>query len=167
MNYFYKRSNFYFLAIPFAAAIWVLVTATILSGTSNKSWDKNKKTYEQGQVWIGKILVEDQDILKPKNQLDDGTEFNYTKVFLQFTGANSIPTSAYNYRTTSESKRKGKVTQSATLTIDTIKIEQLTRFLTEMLDTWPDLQCESLMLVKQKTGKDSWKIPELKFTYTF
>lgn len=167
MNYFYKKSNFYYLAIPVAAAIWVLVTTTILSGGANKSWEKNQKTYDKGQVEIVKILAEDQDILKSEKQLNDGTEFDYAKVFTQFTIANSIGPNEWTHRTTPRSKRKGKVTQTANLTLNDVQIEQLTRFLTEMLDTWPDLKCESLMLQKLKTGKDNWKAPELKFTYTY
>ena len=167
MNYFYKRSNFYYLAIPIAAAIWVLVTSTILSGAANKSWGKNQRIYKQGQVEIAKILLEDQDILKSEKQLNDGTEFDYAKVFSEFANANSIPPSIWVHRAGPKSPSKGKITQSARLTIDNVQIEQLTRFLTGMLDTWPDLKCDSLMLTKQKTGPDDWKIPELKFTYTF
>ncbi|MBW8035647.1 MAG: hypothetical protein FVQ79_08465 [Planctomycetes bacterium] len=167
MNYFYKRSNFYYLAIPIAAAIWVLVTLTILSGNANKSWGKNKKIYTKGQVEICKILAEDLDILKPEKSTNDKTEFDYGKVFTKFAGANSIPSSTWTHGTSPESKRKGKVTQTASLVINDIGVERLTRFLTGMLDTWPDLKCESLTLVKLKTGPDNWKIPELKFTYTF
>jgi len=167
MNYFYKRSNFYYLAIPIAAAIWVLVTSVILSGAANKSWRKNQKIYDKGQAEIGKILLEDQDILNSEKQLNDGTEFDYTRVFSKFTKANSITPSTCKYRTSQPSTRKGKTTQTANVTIDNVQIEQLTRFLTGMLDTWPNLTCDSLMLTKLKTGPDNWKIPELKFTYTF
>ena len=168
MNYFYKRSNFYYLAIPIAAAIWVLVTSTILSGAANKSWGKNQRTYDKGQAEIGKILLEDMDILKSEKQVNDGTKFDYMKVFSQFTKANSITESTFKYRTSQPSTRKGKAkTQTANVTIDDVQIEQLTRFLTGMLDTWPNLTCDSLTLTKLKTGPDNWKIPELKFTYTF
>lgn len=167
MNYFYKRSNFYYLAIPIAAMIWVLVTTTILSGAANKNWERNQKIYDKGQIEIAKILTEDQDILKSEKQLNNGTEFDYMKVLTQFGGANSITSSTLKYRTSQPSTRKGKTTQTANVTIDNVQIEQLTRFLTEMLDTWPNLKCESLMLTKLKTGPDDWKIPELKFTYTF
>ena len=64
MNYFYKKSNIYFLAIPLAAALWVLVTTTILSANANKKWEKNQKIYDKAQIEIIKILAEDSDILK-------------------------------------------------------------------------------------------------------
>jgi hypothetical protein len=138
-----------------------------LSGNANKSWGKNQKIYNKGQVEIGKILLEDQDILKSEKQSSNGANFDYTKVFMKFASINSIPPSMNRHNTYPKSNRKGKLTQTANLTIDNVQIEQLTRFLTGMLDTWPDLKCESLTLIKLKTGPDNWKIPDLKFTYTF
>ena len=164
MNYFYKRSNFYYLAIPLAAAIWVLVASTIMTNAANDRWDKQQKEWKEVDKWIKKILVADHDILKPKNQLKKGEEFGYTKVFAKFAGANSIILSLTNV--SKPSKRKGATTRSATVSIKLVQIEPLTRFLTEMLNTWPNLECNTLTLVKLKTGPDNWKA-DLKFIYTY
>lgn len=166
MNYFYKRSNFYYLAIPIAAAIWVLVTSTIMTSSANDRWDKINAEWEKGDKLVKKILIEDQDILKPKGQRKKGEAFDYLKVFSKFAGANSIPPSVHTYNAPKPSTRRGITTQGATLTIKLVQIEPLTRFLTEMLDTWPNLECDTLTLQKLKTGLDDWKA-DLKFKYTY
>ena len=166
MNYFYKRSNFYYLGIPIAAAIWVLFTSTIMTGSANDKWEKANAEWQKGDRWIKKILIEDQDILKSKGKLEKGQEFDYTKIFSKFAGANAIPPSVYTYNVTKLSKRRDSSTQGATLTIKFVQIEPLTRFLTEMLDTWPSLECDSLTLKKLKTGPNNWSA-DLKFNYTY
>ena len=163
MNYFYKRSNIYYLAIPLAAAIWVLIASTLMTNAANTRWDKQQKEWKEADKWIKKILIEDQDIVKSKSPLKKGEKFDYTKVFSKFAAANSIKLSLTNV--SGESKRKNTSTRSATLAIKLVQIEPLTRFLTEMLDTWPNLKCNTLNLVKLKTGPDDWKA-DLKFTYT-
>lgn len=166
MNYFYKKSNFYYLGIPIAAAIWVIVVSTIMTSSANDRWEKADKEYMEGDRWIKKILPADPDILKSKGLLEKGEKFDYTKIFSKFAGANSIPPSVYTYNAIKPSVRSGVTTQGATLIIKFVHIEQLTRFLTEMLDTWPSLECNSLTLTKLNTGYDDWSA-DLKFNYTF
>jgi hypothetical protein len=94
-------------------------------------------------------------------------KFDFNTVIDNFAKRHKIPDSGYGLRATGEQTKRGGVTvEGATLTINNIKVEKFTRFLSEMLYLWPNLQCDSLSMSNQSTGPDAWKAV-MQFKYTF
>ena len=166
MKEFYKNPNFYLIIVPLAALIWAITTSTVLFASANDEWEKRKADFEKSQPIIKNILRLDPERINNLNkQKKNAGKFDYNMVIAKFADAHGIPATGYSLRASGRSRRGGQLTQSATLTIDNIKITPFSRFLTELLYVWPDLECEKLTLKKQNTGPDAWEA-QLHYKYT-
>jgi hypothetical protein len=87
-------------------------------------------------------------------------------VINEFASLFSIRTSDFTINTRGETRRAGKRAQSAVLSIKTIDIERMAKFLSTLLIRWPDLQCEILSLDKLPQGKNNWKV-DMTLTYYY
>lgn len=163
---FYKKANFYFIVIPIGAAIWAILASTVLLKSANAEWTKTKTESDKSEKIIAQILVLDQDRMTLHKEKGKMGKFDYNNVIQKFADFHKIPESGYSLRATGERKKKDSITQTATLTVNNIKVVPFSKFLSEMLFIWPNLQCESLTLSKQNTGKDAWKTV-MQFKYTF
>ena len=163
---FYKKTNFYFIVIPLAAAVWVVLTSTVFLKAANDEWDKMQKEKGKCDPFIARILDLDPDRLKLHNEKVKMGKFDYNTVIGSFAGRHGIADSGYGLKGTGNKKKKGVITQGARLTIDNVEVVKFTKFLSDMLNLWPNLQCEKLTLKKQNTGPDAWQAT-MDFKYTF
>ena len=77
-----------------------------------------------------------------------------------------IASSNYSLRGHPITKSGGKLRKSADVTIEKVNIETLSRFISQILLRWPDLQCDRLSIDTDPGGKDMWKAT-IKFVYTY
>lgn len=166
MKDYYKNPNFYYILLPILACCWVLFASTISLRAANNKWDKQKKAYDQSQQLITKILTLDPDRLNYKSQKAGSTEFDYSSAIEEIAKLCKISSSNYSLRGGKALKRGGKSTKTANVTINKIDVQQLAQFLSQILIRWPNLECNTLTITKQKNAKDAWKAV-MKFTYTF
>jgi hypothetical protein len=161
---FYKKANFYFIAIPLTAAVWALLTSTLFLNAANDEWKDTKAESDKSENFIAQILVLDPERLKLHNEKKKIGKFDYNTVIGKFAIRHKIAESGYGLKVTGEKKKKSMIVQTARMTINDINVEKFTRFLSEMLHVWPDLQCDNLTMTN--TGPDTWKAV-LQFKYTF
>jgi hypothetical protein len=162
---FYKKANFYFILILIAATVWAVITPVFLKA-ANEEWDKTELISKDSERLIAEIIILEPDRLKLHNEKKKMGKFDFNTVIDKFAQRHKIPDSAYGLRVTDEKKQRGVVTQGATMTISNIKVVKFSRFLSEMLYLWPNLQCDSLSMSNQSTGPDAWKAV-MQFKYTF
>jgi len=163
---FYKKANFYYIVIPLAAAVWAVLASTVFLNSANEKWDKIQLDAKESEKLIAKILLLDPDRLELHKEIEGIGKFDYNTVIGKFAIRHGVPESGYGLRATAEKRQKGVTTQGATLTINNIKVVPFTKFLSEILFLWPNLQCDSVTMTNQKTGPDAWKA-EMKFKYTY
>lgn len=167
MKDFLKKSNIFFLVAPIAACIWAVLASTVFLDNANDQWKEQLKDFEDSQPIIKNILALDPDRIGNLNKQKKNTgKFDYNIVIEKFADAHGIPETGYSLRATGRTKRRGVLTQSATLTIDNIKLLPFSKFLTEMLYVWPNLECEKLSLTKLNSGPNDWKA-QMQYKYTF
>jgi len=164
---FYKKANFYFLVIPLAAAVWTVLASTVFLNSAQDAWGKIDEDFKKSQPLIAEIITLAPERIEMQQQKKKLGKFDYNTIVQGFADIHKIPESGYSLRSSAPVKRGGKPTQAASLTINNIKVEPFTKFLSEMLYVWPNLQCEKLTLTKQDTGPDAWKVQtQYKYTYT-
>ncbi|MBN1457406.1 MAG: hypothetical protein JW912_06115 [Sedimentisphaerales bacterium] len=163
---FYKETNFYFIIIPALATIWAVSTWVFSMPTAEKKWQRNLDHYAESQTQIERILAIDPERLDIEEQKGQSAKFDYATSVENFARVWKIPSSSYSLQARREIKRAGQITKSATVQINPIDIETFTQFLTAMMYRWPDLQCDTLKLTKQKDGPDAWKA-DIKLTYYY
>jgi hypothetical protein len=164
MRDYYKNPNFYYITVPILACIWVLFASTVALRAASNKWDKQKKGYDQSQQLITKILTLDPDRLNYKSQKGGSSEFDFSTAVDEISRLCKIPSPTF--RGGKAMKRRGKSTKTANIIIDIIDIQKLSQFLSQILLRWPNLECNTLTITKQKNAKDAWKAV-MKFTYTF
>jgi len=163
---FLKKTNIYFIILPVAAAVWAILASTIMTSSANKDWDDIKKESAESSVLIERILeLAPERVEKHKEKKQMG-RFDYTTVVHNLTKTHKIPESGYNLAITKPRTTRGVMTQGADLTIQRIKIEPACKFLSEMLMTWPSLECDSMTVTNLKTGPNDWKTT-MQFKYTY
>jgi hypothetical protein len=165
MRDFYKKANFYFIALPACLAIWVLIAGVTLP-KAKTTLESQEKKYTDSQTHIDKILELEPQRLNRQKKTASSKKFDYGTVISQFAKEKGISPANKNY-SVSKTRKKGKVSiQTANVTIKNVDIEKLTRFISSMLYVWPDLQCTNLSLKKQKSGRNTWD-STLKLSYTY
>ncbi|MBW8015257.1 MAG: hypothetical protein FVQ82_03650 [Planctomycetes bacterium] len=165
---FYKKANFYFIVIPLAAAIWAVLASTVFLNAANDKWGKMQKESEKSDPIIAKILLHDPDRIKLHKEMEEMGKFDYNTVIGSFASRHGIADSVYGLKGTGSKRdrKKGIITEGARMIIDNIDVVKFTKFLSDMLNLWPNLQCEKLTLKKQNTGPDAWEAT-MDFKYTF
>ena len=166
MKDYLKNSNFYYVLVPVVACAWVILVTTVSLRAANKDWEKQKDEWNASQKTITQILTLDRERLYFKVQKEATGEFDYSIAVEEIAKLCGISSSNYSITGGRALKIGGKSRKTATVTIKIIDIEQLGKFLSQMLLQWPNLECDLLTLTKLKTGKDSWKT-SVKFSYTY
>ena len=115
---------------------------------------------------IEQILKAEPQRLTFKQEKTGNTEFDYTNVIDEFAKEFKIAPDNYTLNVRGITKREGKNIKGADLSIKTIDIENLCKFLSAILARWPELDCETFRLDKLEVGKNAWKVT-LHFTYTY
>jgi len=165
MKEFYKETNFYFIILPAIATLWAVLTWAVSVPTSEKKWQRTLEHFTNSQTQIERILTLDPERLDVEKQEGQATQFDYAVSVEKFANAWKIP-SNYSLQAGRSIKRAGRMTRSATIQINPLDMETFTQFLTALMYRWPDLQCDTLKLTKQKDGPDAWKA-DVKLTYYY
>jgi hypothetical protein len=166
MNKYLKSPIFYMIIMPIAAGLWMLYGWAIAYPASVQKWQDSKDEYKEAQNMLKQILTLEPQRLTFKPDKTANSGFDYTNVIGDFTNEFKISPDNYTLNVRGVTKREGKSIKGADLTIKTIDIEKLCRFLSAVLARWPELDCDTFRLDKLETGKNSWKVT-LHFTYSY
>lgn len=166
MKQYFKNPNLYYIAAPVLALAWTLFAWLVSFPSAQLKVEKQNIQYEKTQVEIAKILEIVPDRLNYNNHQKSDARFDYTTAIDYYAKICSVPSSAYSHHASPEIKRKGQTTKTASVSITQIEIEKFAKLLSMIMIRWPDLQCDSVTLVKLKGKPDSWKA-STKFTYFY
>ena len=166
MKDYYKNPNLYFIAVPLVATVFVIFVAAISLPTAGRKWKNMQGDYAKAEGLITKIVDLDPERLNYKVEKGTSGEFDYTIAVDEITKLVHIPSSNLSLDDNKPLKSGGKLKRSADIVIEPISIETLSRFISQILLRWPDLECSRLTINKLPAGKDSWKA-RMKFVYTY
>jgi hypothetical protein len=166
MNKYLKNPLFYIIVVPILAGLWMLYSWTFAYPASVQKWEDSKTEYKEAQNMIEQILKIEPQRLTFKQEKAQSTDFDYTNVMDQFTKEFNIAPDNYTLNVRGITKKSGKSVKGADLSIKTIDIENLCKFLSAVLTRWPELDCETFRLDKLEAGKNAWKVT-LHFTYSY
>jgi hypothetical protein len=167
MKDYLKNPMFYYIAVPVVLCVWAILAGAVFYPRAVTAWTNGQEEYKIAQELLAQIIaIEPQRLTHKQEQGSSGGDFDFTKVVNDFAAAFSIPPANFTLNTRGETKRAGKRARPATLSIRTIDIEKMSKFLSVMLIRWPDLQCESLTLEKLPQGKNEWRI-DMTLTYYY
>jgi hypothetical protein len=166
MKDYLKNPRFYYFVVPLLAAVWAIAAGAVFYPRAVASWQEKQAEYKTAEEILAQIIAIEPQRLAFKQEKGTSGDFNFTQVINDFTTLFSIPSSNFTLNTRGETKRAGKRAQSTVLSIKTIDIEKLSKFLSAMLIRWPDLQCEIFNLDKLPQGKNSWKV-DMTLTYYY
>ena len=166
MRDYYKNANFYYTAVPLVAMAFVLFVAAVSLPAASRKWKNKQEDYSKSENLIKKIVTLDPERLNYKTEKGSSGEFDYSTAVVEITKLVKIASSNYSLRGHGVTKSGGKLRKSADITIEKVGIETLSRFISQILLRWPDLQCDRLSIDKLPAGKDSWKA-SMKFVYTY
>lgn len=169
MKDYLKNPLFYYIVIPAVAGIWAAAAGMVFYPRSVTFWEQEKDDYNASEELLAQIIAIEPQRLTHQQQEGTGGgggDFDFTQVINELATLFSIPPANFTLNTRGETSRAGKRARSATLSIRTIDIERMTKFLSVMLIRWPDLQCESLSMDKLPQGKDNWRV-DMTLTYYY
>ena len=167
MKKYLNNPFFYYIAVPAAACIWAAAAGLVFYPRASTSWQDSQAEYEAAQELMAQIIaVEPQRLAFKQEKGTAVVDFGFTQVINEFASLFSIRTSDFTINTRGPTRRAGKLAQSAVLSIKTIDIERMAKFLSTLLIRWPDLQCEILSLDKLPQGKNNWKV-DMTLTYYY
>jgi hypothetical protein len=166
MNKYLKNPLFYIIVVPILAGLWMLYSWAFAYPASVQRWEDSKTEYKEAQNMIEQILKIEPQRLTFKQEKAQSTDFDYTNVMDQFTKEFNIAPDNYTLNVRGITKKAGKSVKGADLSIKTIDIENLCKFLSAVLTRWPELDCETFRLDKLEAGKNAWKVT-LHFTYSY
>ncbi len=166
MKDYYKNPNLYYTAVPLVATVFVIFVAAISLPAASRKWKNKQEDYSKSESLIRKIVALDPERLNYKAEKGSSGEFDYSTAVVEIEKLVKIPSSNLSLRGHGVSKSGGKLRKSADITIEKVGIEILSRFISQILLRWPDLQCDRLSIDKDPGGKDLWKAT-MKFVYTY
>ncbi len=166
MKDYYKNANFYYTAVPLVAMAFVIFVAAISLPAASRKWKNKQEDYSKAEDLIRKIVALDPERLNYKAEKGSSGEFDHSTAVVEIIKLVKIAPSNYSLHGRGVTKSGGKLRKSADVTIDKIRIETLSRFISQILLRWPDLQCDRLSIDKDPGGKDLWKAT-IKFVYTY
>ncbi|MEN6308778.1 MAG: hypothetical protein ABFD91_13610 [Anaerohalosphaeraceae bacterium] len=161
-----KNPMVYTVVVPLLAGLWLLYTWAVAYPTSIENMDQGKKDYEEAQKMLDQILTLEPQRLSYQQEKGKTSEFDYTNVIDQFTKQFAIAPGDYTLTVRGATKKAGQTIKGADLSIKTIDIEKLCKFISALLIRWPELECERLAVEKLPAGKNNWKIT-LRLTYKY
>ncbi len=166
MKDYYKKANLYYTAVPIVATVFVIFVATISLPAASRKWKNKQEDYSKSENLIRKIVALDPERLNYEARKGSSGEFDYSTAVVEITKLVKISSSNYSLRGHGVTKSGGKLRKSADVTIEKVGIEALSRFISQILLRWPNLQCDRLSIDKDPEGKDLWKAT-MKFVYTY
>lgn len=162
-----KNPNLYYVAAPVVGALFTLLAALVFYPGAVTKWQDSESEFKEARQWAEKLLALQPERLAFKvDEKNTAENFDFTVVINDFAKAFEISPSNYTTSVKGEVKKQGKRARSATVSIKTIDIEKVCKFLSTMLAYWPDMECDVLSLDKGKAGKDDWKA-DLTLTYYY
>jgi hypothetical protein len=159
-----KRPNVYFVILLAAAVLWMTAVSFIMLPSARGELQKAVETSKEVSEYSDQIFRLEPARLNYSEIREDVGQFSYTSAIHKIAGTYGIKPADYDIRTEQVRKYRGSKTQGATLTIKEVSIKDAAGFLSELLEIWPDLECDNLKLTSNKDKPDSWKIT-IKFTY--
>ncbi len=166
MKDYLKNPNFYYLLAPVVAAVWALSIYTVSLPAAEKAVQKYNKDLVETRKTAGEIFKVAPERLNYKDTKEKSRTFDYAAVINVFTKQHGIATGNYKVISRKPTKKAGEKIQGADLAIESIDIQTLAGFLSQILTNWPDLSCNSITLTKLKFAKNAWKA-SIKLTYKY
>lgn len=166
MRDYYKKANLYYAAVPLVATVFVIFVAAISLPAASRKWKNKQEDYSKAERLIRKIAALDPERLNYEAEKGSSGEFDYSTAVVEITKLVKIASANYSLRGHGMTKSGGKLRKSADVTIEKVGIEALSRFISQILLRWPDLQCDRLSIDTDPGGKDLWKAT-MKFVYTY
>jgi hypothetical protein len=161
---FYKKPIFYYILIPAVVAAWPFSVAFVYLPGANKAYEKEKASYKDANEVMYNILFIDPDRSKSSGAKTTAKEFDYFTAMGDVARSCNIPTPTIS----SQPARMvdNKKMQEATVILQRVDIAAFAGFLSSLQKRWANLECESLILDKQKGLPDVWKAT-VKFRYYY
>lgn len=156
----------YTIAIPAIAGLWMLYAWFFAYPSSLSRYDAAYQDYQESQKHLEHILTLEPQRLSYKQEKGKTSDFDYTNVIGDFAKQFGVAPDNYTLVVRGATKRAGRTVKNADMSIKTIDIEKLSKFVSAILLRWPELECERLSIDKAGTGKNNWKV-SLRFTYTY
>jgi len=161
-----KNPNLYYILVPVLALIWVVFVSTISLGKANDNWKRQRADWDTSQKLIVEIIKLDPERLNYQAKKGESEEFDYSVALDEVAKLCKMSSANYSLSGGQAMNRGGKKTKTTTVNIRIIDIAQLAKFISQMENRWPNLECDLLTINKLKTGKNQWKA-SIKFSYTF
>ncbi len=159
-----KRPNIYFVLILAAGLLWFVSVSLFMLPATNQNLEKTVETSKQISEYCDQIFRLDPARLDYSEIREDVGRFNYVSAVDKVAGKHGIRPAEYNIRTEKVRQYRDGKTQGATVTIEKAGVTELAGFLSELLEIWPDLECENIRLNNKKDEPDTWKVI-IKFSY--
>lgn len=159
-----KNKMVYYFAVPAVLAVWTIYNSLYLLPMYYEQFGKNVKEYYDAQPLIAQIVN-----LAPERLIqarEKGQQFDYDKAIDKTARLCEIPASKITPNIRGVMNLNRQNIQDATITINEVKITQLSKFVAISLHLWPDLECQRLKLTRLKGPKDSWKA-DMAFRYFY
>ncbi len=160
-----KKWNLYILLAIAISIVWLFVVGAFLLPTASRSKTKALKKYATVNELATKIYTLDPARINYASGKSKGETFVYSTEINRVAAKHGIAPSDYNLSTQKAKRNKGRRTQVAMMTINNVDIVSLSAFLSELLDMWPDLTCETLKLRADNNQNDLWRAT-IKFNYS-
>ncbi len=164
MKDYFKNPNLYYIAVPIAVTAFVIFVIAFSLPAANRKWQKQQEDDKRAKQLITNIVRLDPERLNYKARKGGSGDFDYSEAVEEITKLVKIPSA--NFRGGKTLRSGGKKRKSADISIEPVNIETLSRFISQILLRWPDLECDRLSIDKLPAGKDSWKA-SMRFIYTF
>jgi hypothetical protein len=158
---FYKKPIFYYIFIPACIALWPCLTELVYLPKAKKAYTNELKIYADANTIMFNILSID-DRSKGATSKNSGEGFDYYKTINAAANASGI--SSPTIKTEPIRTMQNKRFQEATVTLPGTRIEFFANFMFFLQKRWATLECESIVLNKEKALPNVWK-PTIRFRY--
>jgi hypothetical protein len=161
-----KNPMVYTVAVPAIAALWMFYAWFVAYPSSQARYKASYTDFQESQKSLEQIINLEPQRLQYQHEKGKTSDFDYTNVIGDFAKQFGIAPSDYTLVVRGATKRAGQTIKSADMSIKTIDMENLCKFVSAVLQRWPELECERLSIDKSSAGKNSWKV-SLRFTYKY
>jgi len=157
---FYKKAVFYYIFVPVCLSIWPVMVALVYLPQSKKAQVTEQKTYSDMNDVMFSILTLDPDRAKGTSAQNSAGTFVYAVAINATANACGILNPKIN------ALPERKKIQDADITLQGVGIEAFANFMFTLQRRWAALECQSIVLEKQKALANNW-LATLKFRYYF
>jgi len=168
MKEIYRNPTLYYVLVPIIVALWPLLVWAVYLPRADKGLGTEQKQYMAAQEVIEEILTLDPARLESRGGDTDGAEFDYVTDVGEIARLCEISPRDYELRSkkAKDSKAKGQKTQNCNVVLRAVDITRFAKFLSTIQLRWPSLQCDRIVLTKQRGLPDTWKV-NLDFKYYY